>query len=524
MPFAEARPGLPEVLRHEDVRLEVVAAVAVERQVRGAFARARRLDAAHPRALRHAGHVRAHVGPRGAAVTRHLHVPIVGADPDEARPKGRFRDRDDRAVEFGAGVVDRHAAGRLHVAALPRSELLLVVGRQVGADDLPAVAAIERLEQVVAAEVDGARVVRREVDRRAPVEAERRRGLLRRLARGRCRGWSGRRRIEVPVVHDVLRRRPDAARLARLDVGPRRGAALALAVDDAPVGRVVLGVEAVAAADVVPEVGEDRPLAVHRRSAPGAVVLEAAVDVVRLAHVGAHGVELSGADVVEVDERLAVVVRERRARVLAVVVALPVERVHPHRVVVGVQAGHVLPGLAAVLGLHEAGGQVVDALVIHRVQQEVAVVERPAVLPVQVRPRLAAVLGAVDARPELGHVRVVGVRLPLGLCRRLEGVLDDGHQDVRLGAADGDADAADVAGRAGRSSASSRSCRRRSTGRGRRSGRRSRSGTAAGGAARRRRRGRSGSSGASPGRWRPSSRRSAGRRRASARSCRRRSS
>ena len=62
-----------------------------------------------------------------------------------------------------------------------------------------------------------------------------------------------------------------------------------------------------------------------------------------------------------------------------------------------------------------------------------------------------AVLGAVDARAELGHVFVFGVGLLLvalaEFCWGWKPCLDDGHEDLGIRAGDGQADAADLARR-----------------------------------------------------------------------------
>ncbi len=442
--------------------MEVVGAVAVEGDVAGPLVEVRGLDPAAPNSGGHALDVRPDVGPGDAAVAGELDVAVVGADPEEAGKLRRFRDGDDGAVGLGARDVGRHAAGRARpVGPVLRGVLGLVVHRQVGADDHPVVAPVGRPEQVVAAEVERLGIVRRKDDRRAPVEAEGAavpllpRGRAARNGRGRLGFGLGRRgllvgrcrREEFLVVEDGLRGRPDLLRLARLDVDPLDGAALALAVGGAPVGRIVLGMETVAAADVEPEVGQQLALAVRRRAAPGPVVLEAAVDVIGVAHVGADGVELGHGQVVEEDPGLAVVVAERGAAVLADVETVLVGWVEPHGVEVGVEAADLVPGLAAVGRVAHIRGQPVDPLVLERVDVDVAVVEGPVVLPAHERPGGAAVLGAVDARPELGHVLVLGVRLLIGpkAGGRLEAVLDDGRQDVRVGAGDGQADAAELA-------------------------------------------------------------------------------
>src|SRR5690606_13640348 len=65
------------------------------------------------------------------------------------------------------------------------------------------------------------------------------------------------------------------------------------------------------------------------------------------------------------------------------------------------------------------------------------VVERAVVEAVDVLPRGAGVLRAVDAGAELRHVAVIGA-VALGL----EAVLDDGDEDARIAARDGQPDAA----------------------------------------------------------------------------------
>ena len=79
--------------------------------------------------------------PGPAAVPGELDLAVVRAGPDEARLERRFRDRRQRA--------------ELDVAR----ELLRVVRRQVGRDLPPVVAAVERAEQDLGAEIDDPAVV-----------------------------------------------------------------------------------------------------------------------------------------------------------------------------------------------------------------------------------------------------------------------------------------------------------------------------------------------------------------------------
>ena len=132
----------------------------------------------------------------------------------------------------------------------------------------PGVAAVVRAEQPVAAEIDRARVVRRQDERRAPVEAEVRAGRRRRhdvaARRAATRTAPAARPAgAAPAAAGSRRRARGAAastgwpRSARTDADPfarcadRRDwcAVLRFRVDDRPVARIVRGIEAVAAAD-----------------------------------------------------------------------------------------------------------------------------------------------------------------------------------------------------------------------------------------------------------------------------------
>ena len=96
--FVERLPGPAVVARHVDVRVPVVVAVVVEREVAGGRVEPRRLDARHLVVPFRPGDVARDIGPRDAAVPAHLHVPIVGAHPDEIAATRRFGERRDVAV------------------------------------------------------------------------------------------------------------------------------------------------------------------------------------------------------------------------------------------------------------------------------------------------------------------------------------------------------------------------------------------------------------------------------------------
>ncbi len=146
-----------------DERIAVVHLVEVHRHVGRARVVARRRDAADRAPRRQPGHVLRDVGPRLAVVARHLQQAVVGAGPDQALLLRRLRDAIDDARVLHADVVRGEAAGAAHLRA--------VVERQIRADHLPALTAVGRPVDVLAADVDRVVVVRRDVERRVPHEA-----------------------------------------------------------------------------------------------------------------------------------------------------------------------------------------------------------------------------------------------------------------------------------------------------------------------------------------------------------------
>ena len=199
------------------------------------------------------------VRPGLAAVPRHLHVAVVGAHPEDVLVLGRLRDAEDRAVVLGRRVVEGEAA---------RLVLLLlrgVVGREVGGDALPGVALVARAEEELRGVVEGALLVRAQVDGGVPVEA-----VLGLPGLGRGLDVLG---LQGGLAHAV------------------EVAALDLVVDHVGVLGVDEGPEPVAGGEGVPVLVADGPRP-PRGSVPGGVVLQAAVDVVRPLQVEAHVVEL----------------------------------------------------------------------------------------------------------------------------------------------------------------------------------------------------------------------------------------
>ena len=89
---------------------------------------------------------------------------VVGAGPDHTLLQGRFADRIERAVDLFAGSVarDRFAARALRA---------LGAGGEIGADLFPGDAAIARAVHELRTVVDRARIVRRDLHGRNPLEA-----------------------------------------------------------------------------------------------------------------------------------------------------------------------------------------------------------------------------------------------------------------------------------------------------------------------------------------------------------------
>ncbi len=137
----------------EEVGRLVVEPVGVDHHVGDAGVPARRLDGADGAPLGDTG--RCDVAPVRAAVPGQVHQPVVGAGPDESRLDRRLGDRKDRVVELDAGVVAGDG---------PPGPLLFrrVVAGQIGADRLPALAAVLGSEEDVGGVVDDLGIVGRD--------------------------------------------------------------------------------------------------------------------------------------------------------------------------------------------------------------------------------------------------------------------------------------------------------------------------------------------------------------------------
>ena len=152
--------------------------MGIEGDIHRAFGKPRRLDPGDVGPFRRVRNLRGQVGPRRAAVTSQVDLPVVGAGIDEPGLEPRFRDVEQRSV-----LIDAVVLGDLHVLELGahQHEGIPVDRRsQVAADDLPRLAPIGRAKQLVAPDVNRGRIVGRNDERGIPIPPVRllgRRGL-----------------------------------------------------------------------------------------------------------------------------------------------------------------------------------------------------------------------------------------------------------------------------------------------------------------------------------------------------------
>ena len=421
----------------------------VDRDIACAAVEARRLDPRDEILARYTLNLRRDVGERFTAVTADLHVPVVGSDPDDAASCRRFGDRRDRSEHQRAVVVggDRYVRRDPHDRPRESPDVL----REV-AGHRPRVAAVRGLEETLGSRIHDARIVRRQSQRRVPVEPERRSsrrlghdvaGLRLLLAKssGSCRSlrlplcsrrrlgrrWltltsrlTGRRRwlilasgIRVAAAWGRLaclgrvgrgrrlttrtRPRPDTDAAARLQVEPVHVSVLRFGVHDRPVHRIVHRVETVAPSHTVPIRIGAALAARGTRSTPAPVVLQPAVHVIRLPHVGADGVELPDRHDVVIVERLGLVVADIEPAVVPEQQVTAVAGVDPQGVMVAVaHAADDAERLAAVHGLIEGGTHRIDDLIVRRIDPDLAVVHRAVVVVAHDPPRLPAIIRTPD--------------------------------------------------------------------------------------------------------------------------------
>src|SRR5687767_14584462 len=113
-----------------------------------------------------ARHVLADVGPGGATVLTNLDVAVVSSDPQDARYLRRLSHGYDVAVSGITIVLGSHRVFAWH--AHDRQCAAIDLFREIGCGR-PGITTVHRSEQPVAADIHDARVVRRKMNRGAPV-------------------------------------------------------------------------------------------------------------------------------------------------------------------------------------------------------------------------------------------------------------------------------------------------------------------------------------------------------------------
>src|SRR5215831_742250 len=159
----DLRPGFAVIIGLVDKRVPVVHLVEVHRNIGGSGIVAGGLDVRKRSPLRQVGNILSDVSPVFAAVAGQLQQTVIGSRPDHAGFFRRFGNGEHHPGIFHAYVVWAEAAGNAHST--------LVVARQVGADDLPAISSIPGNVHELAAHIYLIMVVWRDGDGELPVEA-----------------------------------------------------------------------------------------------------------------------------------------------------------------------------------------------------------------------------------------------------------------------------------------------------------------------------------------------------------------
>src|SRR2546423_15126806 len=311
--------------------------------------------------------VRDYVRPRLATIACYLEVAVIRPRPNDARILGRLRDRVNCRVHLGRRVVDRDAPGLL--LALLRG----IVRRQIRRDALPRLPKITRPEEELRSDIDRAALRGTNVDGRVPVESQ--------------------------LLLLVMRQWLDIARLMRAPVDAADRPTLGFCVEVVGIGRIDEHPEAVTAVHVFTLVSRDAAR-IFRRPDPGAVVLEAAVDVIGPVHVDTDVIELRDGQVVALPPLIAGVVRIPQTAVVPRDQVIGVVRIHPYVVEIAVRSARdVAEALPTVRADDETAVWFVDAIRFTRIDDQIGEVERPpdhVLAAIEHLPRLAAVVGAIQ--------------------------------------------------------------------------------------------------------------------------------
>ena len=346
-------PFAAKVFDLVDVAVHVAATVIVEHDISHRGVVRRRLDMRHPAVRGHALGAILDAGPGLTAVLSHMDSAIVGADPNHPLLYRTRRNGDDRGVVLGRRDVRGQAARFL--VDLPVG----IVGRQIIRDRGPGVAAVSRFVNELAAVINGRHVEWILGESGIPVEPQ--------LNSGGGRG------------------RADHFALGVFQVPAEQETALTHGVAAGRVLGIREGVKAIAEADFLPvDAANAARIPDLGGAAPGAVVLEAAVDIVGQIIVDIDVIKLRDWQILNKAEGRALIARNADTAVVAEDQMIGIGRIDPHRVIVDMQGvaggatrdcGQPLKFLAAVDRARDKGENIVERVRVLGIDLNLRVVE-----------------------------------------------------------------------------------------------------------------------------------------------------
>ncbi len=369
--FGDEFPGAAVVLGFVEIRRIVADFVAGAGYVNTAFIERIGINAVDHHPFGHTG--RRHILPVAPAVAADMNEAVVGAGPEQPFLIRRFYGGKDGAVVLHSCVVfGDGTAGRAEFGG--------VVAGQVGADDVPALAAVGGGVEVIGGGVEFFGIVGREENGEVPLEA---------VLHTFC-----------AVSDGVVGPHVDGLRFVGFVVGAGQESAIAAAIHDVVVERVHGDVAAFAAGSGLPVLLGDGAAVGAVQDAHSGVVLLRAIDAVGEVVIGHDAVKLRGGLVVVGAPVFAAVEGYLCAAVVAYDHALVIFGRYPEVVVVAVGCFIRFEGAPAVGGLviihiehiHNVGvfGIGIDAGVVPGALAQGAVF-------VELLPALAAVVGAIHA-------------------------------------------------------------------------------------------------------------------------------
>ena len=350
LPADQRPPGLSKVGCSINVRRHVAESVPIKSDIGAAGCECARLDPAYPSVPGNTRHIADDIIPMLPAIAGQLQVAVIGTDPDEPGRHRRLADRIDRGVHLRRRIVDGDTSGLFLLL------LLGIVAGQVRRDPLPALTVVARAEQKLRADVNRARLMRGQRNGGVPVEPQL--GVAPEIGRTELR-------LDVP-------------RLVGTHVDAADAATLVFGKDVVRIGGIGEHPEAVAVEHVFPARTGDAAR-ICGVTYPGAVVLQAAIDVVGVGVVEADVVELRDRQIVGLPPLIRAVVGNPQSAVVPGKHVFGVGRLDEDVVHIAVHAGEpadVAEALATVLAHDEIAVGLVEAIGILRIDDEFGEVER----------------------------------------------------------------------------------------------------------------------------------------------------